>query len=434
MDRISLLMLFVCLALLPLSPSARADKPIELEWINQFGTNGEESNHSVAVDRSGNVYISGQTSGNLGGDNAGRTDAYLAKLSPSGDRLWVQQFGGAYDDWAADVAVDDAGSVYVSGHDVVDVQTGSQAFVTKYDSDGAEVWSLRTDAGHSAASNSVAVDGFGNVYISGRRSDQVLNRNAFVTKYDPTGGELWTRQFDASQDDLAFSVAVDQAGNAYITGATWGDLAGTNAGIEDAFVAKLNPDGEELWTRQIGTSDWDKSYDVAVDHRGNAYISGRTQGSLAGVNAGSWDAFIVKYDPAGTELWSRQIGTSSADSSYAVTVDEAGAVYISGDTDGGLGGANSGGSDVFFSKFSPDGAHLWTQQFGSSDDDSSLGIDLDSAGNVYITGGTMGSLDGPALGGSDAYVAKFRNLAPEPASAILLLSSAGLLGVRQRCD
>ena len=106
------------------------------------------------------------------------------------------------------------------------------------------------------------------------------------------------------------------------------------------------------WIRQLGTSDFDTSWGVSADSLGNVYISGRTRGSLGGQNAGLSDAFVSKYDAAGTLLWTEQLGTSSSDASYGVSADSLGNVYISGSTRGSLGGPNAGGSDAFLVKLS----------------------------------------------------------------------------------
>ena len=161
----------------------------------------------------------------------------------------------------------------------------------------------------------------------------------------------WTAQIGTSSDDLSCSVAVDASGNAYISGNTSGSFGGTNAGRYDAFLTKFDASGNELWSQQIGTSSDDLSRSVAVDASGNAYISGWTGGSLGGTSAGITDAFLSKFDASGNELWSQQIGTSSGDVSYSMAVDATGNAYISGYTEGSLYGTNAGGQDAFLIKY-----------------------------------------------------------------------------------
>jgi hypothetical protein len=149
----------------------------------------------------------------------------------------------------------------------------------------------------------------------------------------------WSTQIGTAEGDQCVAVAVDAAGNAYISGSTFGSLSGTNAGSLDAFLAKFDAAGNVLWTRQIGTAHFDSGTSVAVDGAGNAYITGTTGGGLGGPNAGFDGAFLMKFDPSGSQVWSRQIGTTDDDSSVSAAVDGAGNAYISGLTSGHLAGS-----------------------------------------------------------------------------------------------
>ncbi len=164
------------------------------------------------------------------------------------------------------------------------------------------------------------------------------------------------------------------------------------------------------WFRQLGTSDEDVSHGVSADGLGNVYISGYTRGSLGGTNAGDRDAFTSKYDASGTLLWTEQLGTSSDDTPTVVSADGLGNVYISGLTEGSLGGTNAGGTDAFVSKYDAGGTLLWTEQLGTSSSDVGAGVSADGLGNLYISGWTRGSLGGTHAGSRDAFVAKFTDL------------------------
>ena len=161
------------------------------------------------------------------------------------------------------------------------------------------------------------------------------------------------------------------------------------------------------WTRQLRTFRSDFGRGVSADGLGNVYISGLTAGSLGGPNAGHDDAFVAKYDTAGNLQWIRQLGTIDGDGSTSVSADGLGNVYISGGTAGSLGGPNAGEGDAFVSKFDAAGNIQWTRQLGTSEGDESSGVSADGLGNVYISGYTAGSLGGPYAGGTDAFVAKY---------------------------
>ncbi len=157
----------------------------------------------------------------------------------------------------------------------------------------------------------------------------------------------FTRQFGTSNHDIAQSVVIDSAGNAYVSGFTYGTFAGyTNAG--GAFVAKYDNTGTQVSLKQFSVAASIGS--VTVDSAGNAYVTGYTDGDLAGTNAGGQDAFVAKYDSTGTQEWIKQFGTSDYDIALSVAIDSAGNAYVTGYTSGDLAGTNAGRADAFLQK------------------------------------------------------------------------------------
>ncbi len=234
--------------------------------------------------------------------------------------------------------------------------------------------------------------------------------DAFVRKLSPAGAELWTRQFGSPGSDGALAVAVDGSGNVIVAGRTYGGLPGqTNAGYDDAFVRKLSPAGAELWTRQFGSPAPDWALAVAVDGSGNIIVAGETYGPLPGqTRAGSADAFVRKLSPEGAEIWTGQFGSAASDRVWGVAVDGSGNIILMGATDGALPGqTNSGSWDAFVRKLSPAGAELWTSQFGSPGPEGASGVAVDGSGNIIVAGDTESDLPGQTrAGGRDAFVRK----------------------------
>lgn len=353
--------------------------------------------------------------------------ATVAELSPPqltviGDSPyvdWTRQLGSTASEQSYSVAADGLGNVYISGNTdgpLVGPSAGSSdAFVSKYDVSGTLQWTRQFGTSAGDLSHGVSADGLGNIYISGQTGGSLGGpnaggRDAFVNKYDASGVLQWTRQFGTSADDVSLGVSADGLGNVYISGYTLGSLGGPNVGLPDAFVSKFDASGTLQWSRQFGTSADDTSFGVSADGLGNVYISGRTFGSLGGPNAGGNDAFVAKYDASGTLQWSRQLGTSADDISNGVSADGLGNVYIAGGTSGSLGGPNAGGQDAFVSKYDVSGTLQWTRQLGKnveSGQDVSWGVSADGLGNVYIAGGTSGSLGGPNAGDLDSFVSKY---------------------------
>src|SRR3990172_3537956 len=288
-------------------------------WTRQFGTGATEGACGVAVDTSG-VYAAGSTNGAFPGQtNAGNYDPFVRKYDGDGNALWTRQFGTSSVDYCTDLFVYES-AVYVSGF-----------------TEGALPG--QTSAG---------------------------GRDAFVRKYDADGNVVWTRQFGTSAAEWANDIQVGASG-VYVTGPTEGGTfpGQTSAGGRDVFVRKYDADGNVAWTRQFGTSSTDDSSGISGDDS-SLYVSGSTVGTLPDqTSSGGRDAFVRKYDSDGNAAWTRQFGTSSFDRSYAISSD-ASSVYLGGSTSGTLPGQTSaGGYDPFVRKYDSDGNAVWTRQFGS---------------------------------------------------------------------
>ena len=255
-----------------------------------------------------------------------------------------------------------------------------------------------------------AVDTDGTVYVAGYTrgswpgQTSVGDRDAFVRKYDGKGNEVWTRQIGTEVRDWAFGVAVDATG-VYVAGFTDGTLPGqTSAGSTDVFVRKYDTNGTELWTRQFGTSSAEEARGTAVDASG-VYVVGYTVGTLPShTGAGGADAFVRKYDVNGNELWTHQFGTAARDLAVGVAANGTG-LYVAGYSSGALPGQiSAGGTDAFVRKYDVQGKELWTRQFGTPATDLALGIAVD-ASTVYLAGATSGALPRQiSAGGTDAFV------------------------------
>ncbi len=143
----------------------------------------------------------------------------------------------------------------------------------------------------------------------------MLREDAFVAKYNANGNQLWMAQFGTSGYDSATGVSSDGSGNVYVSGYTDGSFPSyTNLGSYDAFVAKYDTSGNPVWVKQFSTSSHDYAEGISSDSNGNVYVSGKTFGSFLGyTNLGLYDAFVAKYDGNGNQLWLRQFGTSGDD-------------------------------------------------------------------------------------------------------------------------
>ena len=349
-------------------PAPAATPAPVVAWSSLFGTPGWDRANGVAIDTEGNIIVAGALQGALPGQTRGVIwDAYMRKLSPAGVELWTRQFTNTVSVGVLAVAVDATGNVIAAGH----VQGALPG---------------QTHAG---------VD------------------DAYVRKFSPAGTELRIRQFGSSAAEQAFGVAADASGNIIVVGGTDGALPGpTNAGAdkEDAFVLKFSPAGTELWARQFGTRAVDRANGVVADTEGNIIVAGRTEGDLPGqTNAGSWDAFVRKFSPAGVELWTRQFGSPGPDEAFGVAVDRTGNIIVAGHLMGTLPGQTKAGyNDAFVQKLSPAGTELWPRQFGSPRSTQAFGVVVDGAGNIFLAGVTSDALPGQKqVGANDGFVREY---------------------------
>jgi len=335
-------------------------------------------------------------------------------FDPDGE-LWTRQFGTSASDSAWGVAVNGS-AVYVTGvtHGTLPGQTSSgsaDAFVRKYDNASHVSWTRQFGTSGNDGAWAVALNASG-VYVAGNTGGTLPGQtssgsaDAFVRKYDPEGNELWTRQFGTSGTDVAESLAADASG-IYVVGNTGGTLPGeTSAGGVDVFLRKYDPNGNELWTRQFGTSGTDRDSVVAANASG-VYVAGSTDGTLPGqTESGFRDVFLRKFDTDGNEQWTRQFGSIGTDFPGGVALADS-AIYVAGSVEDTLPGQPSAGSgDVFLRSYDTDGNELWTRQFGTAGFEHGH-VAVDTSG-IYVAGYTDGAFPGQTNAGSgDAFLRKY---------------------------
>ena len=438
---------FILMASVSTSHAQTAAMRHHASWsgIKQFGTAGTERGYTSVVDRSGNLYVTGFTTGDLDGDgtevSAGSFDLFVIKIKPNGQTEWTRQIGSAQDDRAHYIAVDRWGDVYVTGHSAGDLDGAGpetnkgidDAFLLKLNAFGDVQWIRQFGSAEEDMGFGLTVDRFGNSYVTGYTflgdidgagpAVNQGNEDVFLAAFDSAGNQRWIRQLGSPESDVAYAVAIDKHGSLYVTGLSFGDLDGLgpqmHAGDADIVALKFSQQGDLSWVRQMGTAGTDFGYAMKFDHKRHFYISGFVSGDLDGsgpdVHLGGTDLAVIKLSSAGARQWSRQLGTSGNDIGHGVAVDRDGAVYVAGVTSGDLDGPGpqtyEGMGDVVAVKFSRHGTIQWLRQWGSASTDLGLDITVDRRQHVYVTGQTEGDLDGAQpqvhAGDSDVFVLKF---------------------------
>jgi hypothetical protein len=397
--------------------------------------------YAVSADGLGNAYIAGETDGDLDGPNAGLSDAFLSKYDAAGNFQWTRQLGTASIDASRGVTADSMGNVYISGGtfgslDGSPVGFNDDAFTSKYDAAGNLQWTRQLGSPVGERSYGVSADGLGNIYIAGTTEGSLGGpsagaHDAFVAKYDSAGDLKWTRQLGTADYDNCWGVSADALGSVFIAGQTSGNLDQPNVASPDAFVAKYDAAGALQWTRQMGTNAFHSFEGVSADGLGNVYLTGHRGSGSATI------ALLTKFDGAGNLQWTRELGAASINRSEGISADALGNVYISGDTTGALGGPNAGSYDAFVSKYDAAGALQWTRQYGTASSDFSRGVSHDGLGNVFISG-NLAEYDAFIArydaAGNFQWATKLRDNIPEPASWLLAaLAGAAVLTRRGQC-
>ncbi len=405
----------VLVGLLAPLPGASAITP---GWTRQFGTTNVDEAVAVSVDPSGSTYVAGWTQGALPSQtSAGMLDAFVRKYDPAGSEEWTRQFGSSDRDYLRGVATDAAGDVYLAGETEGTIlgqisAGGRDAFVRKYDPAGNELWTRQFGGAGGDGAAGVALDAAGNVYVVGTTRGTLPGQtsggdyDAFLRRYDPAGNEVWTRQFGGIEGEGARAVAVGPGGRFLIVGSTQGKFPeqSTTGGF-DAFVTAYDLDGNALWLRQFGSKFNDFGVAVATDEQGDIIMVGSTDGVLVPTTAGgTTDAFVRRYDSAGTHEWTAQFGGPYIDAAMSVAVDTIGRAFVAGAIERSAGGKQGRGQEAFIHCYDTFGREQWANEFGTESTDMALGVAV--AGSViHLVGSTLGSLPGQTTAGSrDAFV------------------------------
>jgi VCBS repeat-containing protein len=382
---------------------------------------------------------------------------------------WVVTDGDTSNDDATAVAVDAAGYVYSAGtfRGTVDLDPGPGTFevsapnidvyVRKLDADGNFVWAgSYGTTGNNNSVNDIAVDEDENLYLTGSFGNtadfdpgagtteltSAGGADIYVLKLDSSGGLDWVRRMGGTTDDNGNAIAVDAAGNVYTTGDFTdtvdfdpgsGTTNLTSGGSLDAFVSKLDTDGDFVWAASNSGTSTVVGSAIQVDSSGNVYTCGRFNNTVdfdpgAGTNNiasnGSSDGYVQKLDAAGALVWMVQLGGNSSDTANDLAIDAANNLYTTGrhrggvDFDPGAGTTsltNAGSSDIYVQKMDTDGTFEWVVGMGGTDFEEGNGVSVDDAGNVYVAGHFadtvdfdpgVGTLGLTSAGGSDMFVLK----------------------------
>ena len=327
------------------------------------------------------------------------TTAALGRNAP--EVRWGHQLMSETDDVPRSAAVDSEGGIYFAvikavretpGFDGKIISTSKH--LLKYSPKGEQLWTRQLDP-EVAEVSGLKADDQGNIYLFGP-GDSTSERktkgksDAYIAKYDQTGTQLWARLIGTPEFDTCSGLDVDVNGNLYISGFTEGDFAKPNKGGHDMFIAVYNQDGSLRWRDQIGTAASDRGGSIRLGDDNDLYVCGDTSGSLARENNGQGDFFVARYQRTGKRLWLHQFGTPAFDRVTRMEIGELGHLYLGCRTNGNVGTRNRRRTDLdsCLVSISKEGKLLWARQFGPAGWDApwDMARFTDGSGDVLIAG------------------------------------------------
>lgn len=379
-------------------------------WVVRYDGGGKDSGHALAIDASGNIYVTGASESAF----TGSLDYVTIKYNSNGNQIWLARYDGGRDYEAAAIALDSDRNVYVTGGSI---GASSSDFVTiKYDSNGNQLWVQRYDGpeGEHEFGSAIAVGTNGSVYVTGGVSGRTAAEHMATLKYDRDGNVLWVVEHETLRGKL---MALGPGGDFYVTGtnlaaaghafrkydsngnwlweasanpARWTDSVGiiavgpndrvgfTGTSHRDYATMTFDAAGNSLWlARYDGRGGFDLAHGIAVDLAGNCYVTGTSEGAAADQSVAT-----IKYDLQGRTIWVAHYGTSNAwnDAGATIAVDASGCVYVAGDS------ALDGRQDYLTLKYDPAGNLLWSASYDGGYFDRVADLKIDLAGNIYVTG------------------------------------------------
>ena len=368
----------------------------ELDWVDQFGTDDGDSARAVASDVFGDLFIGGQTRGQIGDVNLLSMDGFVQRRDSEGHVIWTTQLGTSGEDFLDCLAVD-ATRIAVACRSSIGANNENDVYVATLDKDGNILWETQYGTEELESGSGIALYFPNQVLVAGVTGGDLAGMHqggqmdAFLTRFDEQGNVVWEQQWGTEENDRLWDVTTDSLGRIYAVGETNGSFNGDKkTGLQsEGFLSRLNSAGNIIWTVQM--SDTESAFAVAVNRLDQVYVAGNENGT----------AFVKKFDAEGNELASTTVQNAPC-FVRAMDVNRFGEVVV-----GGLAFFNFP-SDAIVLHFDPALSEDWRFYFGSeSQPDWGWGITFDDRDFCIVGQTRQNVLDQPSLGSDDAFAVRF---------------------------
>lgn len=464
----------LCLGLLTLWSFSLFSQEITFEWAHAFGGPQSDPPSDVGVDSEGNLYFVGGFSGTADFDPsinnynltaAGSLDIFIAKYSSEGTLLWAKSLGSGGSDTADNIIIGSNDEIYISGtfDGMVDFDPNGgvsalssngwqDCFLMRISNEGDLLWARSFGASELDLVQGLHLDQNGNVLIAGYFNGEVnFNPNAapiiynavgdndvFVCKYDANGNLLWAKQLSGSGSAFAKGITCDSNNNIYFAGyftlemdcdPNSGEQIINSNGLNDAYMIKLNENGEFVWSKSFGAWSEDRIFAIEIATNDRLYVGGYYRGDvdfdpnegeiLIPSTNGSEDYFIQQFDLDGNLIWAQGFGGSQSEFLQSLAVDATNNVYICGsaasiydadpsENENLISNTAPFAKNIIIHKINALGEHVWAYGFGSNEEDFGRGIFVAPNRDVYVSGqfrsvADLNPLDGTASFTSNAF-------------------------------
>ncbi|MEW6367679.1 MAG: SBBP repeat-containing protein [Acidobacteriota bacterium] len=417
----------------------------ELVWNTFLGGADYDEVWAIAVDSAGCSYVVGRCGASWGSPVRPYTaslDGFVAKIDAHGALLWNTFLGGSSYDSVNRIALDGAGNVYVVGDSQATwglplrpYTAMSDAFAAKLTPSGALLWSTFLGGSANDGGYGIAVDSAGSPCVAGTSGaawgspvrPYTANQDGFVARLDTNGSILWNSFMGGGSWESCSQVALNGSGAAYVLGqspASWGSPVRPYTGGDDMFAAELDAGGSLVWNTFLGGGGSDRAGDIAVNAGGVVSLVGTSDaswGSPVRPYSADKDAVAVRLNAATRALvWSTFLGGGGDDRGWGIALDSDGNAYVAGPSATAWGTPvrpYSGYYDAVATKLDVNGAVVWNSFLGSVAVDAGTGVALNGTGDVYVAGhseATWGAPASPYTGNTDGFVAKLAHVPPGP--------------------
>jgi hypothetical protein len=366
-------------------PSAQ---PQDLLWSNNYGGPYHEFGRACQQSDNGDFFLLGSTYSY----GSGQFDMYLVRTDSLGNRISSHTYGGEMTEYGYDLHKTSDGGFVVVGSTKSFGAGERDVYLIRVDADGEMLWSKTFGgvADDEARSVRQTSDG-GFIICGGTYSFGAGYQDVYLIKTDPLGNLVWQQTFGGAGGEMGATVRQMPDGGYIVIGST----GSFGEGYSSIYVARTNQDGDSLWATTYGGASADYGYALDVTQDGGVILAGAT----ASYGAGSLDAYLIKIDPSGNVEWDQTYGGADEDRAYSITQTAAGDLILAGNTL-----SFSSTFDVYVVKTDPAGNTLWTRQYGGSESDYCESVLRDIHNNLVLTGRSFSY----SSGGSDVYAVKLQ--------------------------